>query len=345
MCSLSVTVSIGVKLGRGIGLIAEKQIKYLLDAGMLGEQFSLDNVPVDLPSPFKDNWFDMNVALQIKECNIFHGWNNYCYWTIASLWGTDWAWGNATRTIVERGCPHVDWQNQTLRAEYKYLDIHTEPFHPFELEKMRREYDLADWVMVPSQFTKSTFPDSQQDKIFVLPPGVDTGKFKPNGLTSGHEKFTVLFVGGNWVRKGLIYLLRAWDRLDLPNSELRVVGCIPQDYFNSKVTGLGNISNEQLVKEYRNCDVFCLPSVDEGFGMVVLEALSCGKPVIITENVGAKDFVKQGYNGEIVKPRDIDGLAEAIRKMRDHPFKITRLPEWTWDRYGEKLIEFYKGLV
>ena len=66
---------------------------------------------------------------------------------------------------------------------------------------------------------------------------------------------------------------------------------------------------------YLNCDLFCLPSVDEGFGMVVYEAIACGCPVLVTQNVGASDIVRNEETGFIVEARRADVIAEKIQLM------------------------------
>jgi glycosyltransferase involved in cell wall biosynthesis len=65
---------------------------------------------------------------------------------------------------------------------------------------------------------------------------------------------------------------------------------------------------------YRECDVFCLPSIDDGFGMVVFEAMGCGVPVIVSENAGASEMLSNKHCSDVVEPRNVVQISEAIHK-------------------------------
>jgi len=83
---------------------------------------------------------------------------------------------------------------------------------------------------------------------------------------------------------------------------------------------------------YDSCDIFCLPSVDEGFGMVIMEALSHSLPIITTSNVGASTYVKNKINGFVIKPRDVDGL---IKKIKFFYFDRNKIMMYGKNSYAE----------
>jgi len=104
---------------------------------------------------------------------------------------------------------------------------------------------------------------------------------------------------------------------------------------------------------YEDADVLILPSVEEGFGKVVAEAMACGLPVVVSENTGAKDLVENGENGFIVPIRDVKRLKEKILYFNDNP-EITRrmgknarktVEKYTWMKYGNEFVKAYEKIL
>jgi glycosyltransferase involved in cell wall biosynthesis len=116
--------------------------------------------------------------------------------------------------------------------------------------------------------------------------------------------------------------------------------------MENQIKLLGALSREEVSKEMRRCDAFVLPSEHETFGVVYIEALACGKPVIGADNGGAEDIIRQ-ENGIIAKKKDVEDLAKALRKMKDN-YKIydkDEIREKTIFSYSEKvLVERLKGV-
>jgi glycosyltransferase involved in cell wall biosynthesis len=141
--------------------------------------------------------------------------------------------------------------------------------------------------------------------------------------TSNSKPLVVSCIGGNIMRKGIYYLVSAWKKLARHDAVLRiktsrrelrkvpVIDEIIQSTANIEVIE-GSVD---IVQFYQSTDIFCLPSVDDGFGMVVAEALQFGIPVICSENVGASCLITSGKNGFVVPSRDSDAFAEALSKV------------------------------
>ncbi len=109
---------------------------------------------------------------------------------------------------------------------------------------------------------------------------------------------------------------------------------------------LGALSREEVSKEMRKCDVFALPSEHETFGVVYIEALACGKPVIGADNGGAEDIIGE-ENGIIVKKKDVEDLAKALKRIKDNymMYDKNKIREKTVFSYSEKLlVESLKGV-
>ena len=132
-------------------------------------------------------------------------------------------------------------------------------------------------------------------------------------------------IGGNPLRKGLIYLVEAWQNLKLKNATLLIKTSEAELKKNTelykKILKDDTINIVSYIKNienfYLDCDLFCLPSIDDGFGLVVLEAMSVGIPVITTKNVGASEFIKHNVNGFVGEKRDVSFIEDKIFKFAD----------------------------
>ncbi|HEX8694173.1 MAG TPA: glycosyltransferase family 4 protein [Longimicrobium sp.] len=193
------------------------------------------------------------------------------------------------------------------------------------------EPGLADVCLAASRYTASTLVENgvPAERIRVIPYGVDLDFFRPPPAPP-EGPFRVLFVGQMAQRKGLRYLLEAWRRLALPGAELVLAGRGRLDrellaryegLFRAEVA----VDAERLRELYRTSDVFCMPSLAEGFGLVYLESLACGTPVIGTPNTGAADLVREGREGFVVPLRDVEALAERLLWCHRHRAELREM--------------------
>jgi len=142
------------------------------------------------------------------------------------------------------------------------------------------------------------------------------------------SRFTVLFVGRLYRRKRVEVLLRAAAALRgrIPELEVRIVGagpCAPALHRLSgglnlagTVTWLGDVSRAELLAEYNRSSLFCLPSVQEGFGLVLLEAMAAGKPIVASRAAAIPEVAP---HGALVQPEDPQALAAAIEDLHHSP--------------------------
>jgi glycosyltransferase involved in cell wall biosynthesis len=152
--------------------------------------------------------------------------------------------------------------------------------------------------------------------------------FQSNPAASEPGKFTVLSVCRFYPRKRLDVLLRAAAQMrdKIPRLEIRIVGNGPEhrklqricDELNlrSIVRWLGDVSAARLAEEYNRADVFCLPSVQEGFGIVFLEAMAAGKPIVAASAAAVPEVVRHGF---LVEPENPEALAEAVILLHRNP--------------------------
>jgi glycosyltransferase involved in cell wall biosynthesis len=184
------------------------------------------------------------------------------------------------------------------------------------------EADMADWVLAASTFVKRGCEEQgvAEDRIFVVPYGVDTDLFKPDLDRPFRQRYRVLFAGGVSQRKGIKYLLETFCGLALPGAELHVCGGVIGSgrglaRYAEHFTHLTGKQHVDMPEVYRAADVFVLPSVEDGFGLVVLEAMACGLPVITTSNCGAADIIEDGVDGFVIPARDVDALGERLERL------------------------------
>ena len=155
----------------------------------------------------------------------------------------------------------------------------------------------------------------------MSPLGVDTSYFKPDEKTAKESSrdLIILFVGNVNIEKGIHILIDAILLSGISRCKLILNGAVA-DYFtpmlNRMLESLYEVDVEVIIgsgpplENFQTADVFVLPSLHESFGLVVLEAMACALPVIVTDQVGASDHVISGENGFIVRAASITDLAE-----------------------------------
>jgi glycosyltransferase involved in cell wall biosynthesis len=127
-------------------------------------------------------------------------------------------------------------------------------------------------------------------------------------------------VGNEFLRKGTHYLIEAFRLVKESNAELKIRGGVPKEYEqrirDPRIQVIPPVTRSALDALYRWANVFCLPSIDDGFGLVALEALSYGLPLVVTENVGAADVLNSSI-ARVVPIRDHRAIEAAIRWASD----------------------------
>jgi len=225
---------------------------------------------------------------------------------------------------------HVLEQERILRQEAVACGCPYTPIYSAAQIRMQlREFEETDVVLCPSGSVGESFEraGTPASKLLVVAHGVDLKAETASAERSpgASQPLRVLYVGQLHYRKGLRYLAAAMSEIESSVAECRVVGPdfglsgLRGQRGDDRLTKTGPKKGASLLDEYRLADVFVLPSLEEGFGLVVLEAMRAGVPVIITSAVGAKDFVTDGVEGFVVPPGDADSLRSKLRWMQAHP--------------------------
>ncbi len=315
-----------VKHGSGVRIYSSAPRRYF---ARLDAQVAMTLVPSALQSAIHflhvpasnrvlnyDSWlYDYSVAALLRPGDLFIGWAS------ASLASARAARHRGARFVLDRACPHVDFQQQIVIEESARLGVpHTRQAAWFR-DRQLAEYELADRILAPSEYTRATFPDSLRDKV-IKAPLFGRCRFPEHTHPERHAEFTVGVVGGDPVRKGYLYLLQAWEQLKLPNARLLIRTDADLAQFPALKDLLSRLDNVEVVRYvpdmtefYQRCDVFVLPSVDDGFGMALFEAMANGVPAIATTHCGSSELLTPGHDGMVVPPFRAEALADAMKTL------------------------------
>jgi phosphatidylinositol alpha-mannosyltransferase len=197
----------------------------------------------------------------------------------------------------------------------------------------------------------------------IIPNGVEIDRYADaepfEELRDG--TINILFVGRFEERKGLIHLLKAYHRLRKRHVDARllVVGTGPKAREYRRYVGLrqirdveflGRVSDEDKARYFASADIFCAPATgQESFGIVLLEAMAAGVPIVASDIHGYKNVVQRGVQGLLVEPRNHRALAAALYRLSTDPDLRHRMgeagreraPEYSWDRVTERIVDFY----
>ena len=283
--------------------------------------------------------------------DFFHSWSGDCLETL--------------RVAKKRKIPTLieipTWHRGSQRAEVSGQKSEVRPTSwksrfLLERERFLEEYELATLVVVLSEkaaesFRVAGFPD---EKLFYLPRGVDVERFKPG---TRPPIFRAIFSGALIKRKGIHHLLEAWHRLNLRDAELWLLGSIHDEakpYL--KQFGRENVRVLGFKRDLENYlnqgSVYVFPSRLEGSAKTIYEAAATGLPMITTREAG--DVVRDGVEGIIVQPGDVDAIAAAIEHLYRHPEIVATmggaarqraLENFTWDHYRTRLLSAYERAI
>jgi starch synthase len=222
------------------------------------------------------------------------------------------------------------------------------------------EHAKANRITVASSFTKTTLVDQGVDpeKISLNPYGVNLERFSRQHELPTRRPFRFIFAGLVCARKGIPLLLRAWNALPSKDAELWIVGPMtPVASANiaeiPQVKMVGKVPNHVLATLMSESDVFVFPSYFEGFGLVLLEAMAAGLPVLTTTATAGRDIVTEGRDGFVIEPGDMDALISQMEFCLSARDRITEMgrrarataERFSWDAYGDRWVTILQDVV
>jgi glycosyltransferase involved in cell wall biosynthesis len=258
--------------------------------------------------------------------------------------------------------PHLIFEDECrgnrakLFLSQKFFRIATYPLFKKTLE------DCDVLIAVNEEVKKLCARHISAEKIKVIPLGIDSSEFQYSPPPDNHD---MLIVGNHFKRKGHEYLIKAMPKIsrEYPDATLHILSDGPKRKFlESLARGLnlgenvifhGYVSTEELFEFYKNCRVFCHPSLSEGFCHTTLEAMATGRPVVNADN-GGSGMVENGKAGFLVPPADSDAIAEAILKMFSDDELTYKMgvearkkieEEYDWHKVAERYYEIYREVI
>ncbi len=287
---------------------------------------------------WQDHGFDHWVGAHLEPCDFIHAMPGQALHTFRA------AKQLGIRTVLNHATgPAREWV-RIMRPEYERVGMKLEKECPYDAEYFAREdeeYVLADFHCAASTVVRDQLIATgiASERIWVVPYGADTNArvFHRAENASAPPIFRILFAGQISLRKGIRTLL---DALTLANSahwKMDFVGSrsaeTAQDFAAYRgVTPLafhGAQAQEQVARAMRDSSVLVLPSLEEGFGLVIPQALNCGCPCIVSERVGGRDLVRHRENGSIFPVGDAQAFAAELAWWERNPRRTGDNFTWT----------------
>jgi glycosyltransferase involved in cell wall biosynthesis len=299
--------------------------------------------------------FDRWMAERLAPCDVFHCLSSFGLQSHRAARAR-----HGALTVCDRGSAHIEYQNEILHDEFARFGVRFPGIDSRIVERELEEYALCDLIVVPSSFARRTFVDKGVPgaKLRLNPYGVDLAMFHP--MPKRDAIFRVLFVGVTSLQKGVRYLLEAASNAQIPELETWLIGAIDPEMrpilarYENRFRHLGVLPRAELAGQYSQASVLVLPSIQDGFGLVMVQAMACGVPVIATENTGAADLFTDSVEGFIVPIRDAAAIADKIVFLYEHPevrdamgaaalVRVRALGGW--NTYGERSAAIYQAAL
>jgi glycosyltransferase involved in cell wall biosynthesis len=247
-----------------------------------------------------------------------------------SFSGQDWAFTFQIQSLFDGsmdGTPHYVYTDHTHLANLRYPGFDRERL--FASSWIECEHDVYQNATIV--FTMSTNMSHSvaldygvsPDKVVCVysGPNIEVGTTKTTARDD--TKIDILFVGVDWQRKGGDLLVSAFSKLqnDYPSIGITIVGCVPPGAgeFDRRIVVKGRVPIGEVSRYFETADIFCMPTRLEPFGIVFIEAMAYGLPIISTRVGALPDLVEDHVNGILVDSEDVDSLAAALQKLIDNP--------------------------
>lgn len=228
-----------------------------------------------------------------------------------------------------------------------------------KLERKDEELKLCEHIIVASRFTANTLKEAPFDlpTPHIIPYGCPPARDSITSQSDPSKPLKVLYVGGLSQRKGIAYLLEAVEKMgnsvELTIIGKRVADCKPLDAALKKYNWIDSLPHSGILSAMHDHDVFVFPSLFEGFGLVLTEALSQGLPIIATNHTCAPDIIENGKEGFIIPIRDANAISEKLTLMNEARDQLQAMKEaaleraarMSWDLYKDGLVKVAKDIL
>jgi hypothetical protein len=264
--------------------------------------------------------FDKLVARRMKGSDLILG------AATSSLYTGRAAKRLGAKYVLDRACPDIRVQESIMLEETKKTGSSFERAPDWFLGRQVLEYEEADFIVSPSDYSRRSYPPHIKEKTIVVRL---TGAVRtlPTVIPPPPRPFTVGIVGGQPIRKGYLYLLQAWKELGWTDTRLliRSSGKVIKKFpvLAELLSSQPNVTLVDYVPDiadfYQQCDAFVLPSIDDGFGLALFEALGQGIPCIATSNCGASELLVPEEEFILIEPFKVEAIKQSLQRLRESP--------------------------
>jgi glycosyltransferase involved in cell wall biosynthesis len=297
-------------------------------------------------------WFDRWALKKITTSDHIissYGFANECFKATRAAGG---------KTFLDAGNSHPQQFWDIMTEEHARWNCPLPPVYPPYHQRALRMMEDVDFILSPSRYVSESFlrRGFSPEQIILNPYASDFSRFHPPENPRPKDRpLTIIHTGMLGLRKGTPYLLEAFRMVKKRHSSARLI-LVRQIHDSIKPVlaryqdlpiewspgGNHNVLSELL----RQADLFVMPTLEDGFGLVLSEALACGLPVITTAHTGVTDHVVSGKNGEIVPLRDAGAVAEAIFKWGDKimaneqpPFSLIDTQQFSFAAFEHRFLD------
>jgi glycosyltransferase involved in cell wall biosynthesis len=271
-------------------------------------------------------------------------------------------------SMVGSGLPVVlgtfvgDWQHGTPPLLSSYgLRWRLEGAIKAALDVVQQQSAKALLITTPAARNRMPWPQAVAKKTYLVSHGIDATQFAPSAQSDTSRK-QILFLNSVSIHKGIYELLAAFEIVArrMPDARLVIAGSGPDTEkvraliaasdVGDRIDFIGRVERERVPAFMNACTVHCLPSLGEPYGQSVLEAMACGKPVVVTDAGGLRYLMPEG-GGYKVPPGDVQALADALIAILSSPQLQAEMgavnrraveEQHAWERVGERLEGIYE---
>jgi alpha-maltose-1-phosphate synthase len=309
------------------------------------------------------NWFlkknyENYVLNKITNEKILHIWPD-CSDKIA-----DHCKKNSIISVCEASSAHPRYKKKIVDNEFIKFKLKPETYSDKIYKDQLNFFKKSDYFFAPSNFVVNSLLKNgvAKKKIFFTPFGVDTDFYSKDRYKKKDKIIRIVCVGDFNLRKGCYYILKAFNQIKDKNLELHFIGAVDSDLrqickkelSDKRIKLLGTMDKLSLKNQLKNYDIFCLASLEEGMSISMLEAMSMSLVPVCSENTGAKDIVRNGYDGFIFKIRDINGIKNKILKLKNNPKILKQMSkrirkkickDFSSEKYQQRVFSNYKKIL
>lgn len=299
--------------------------------------------------------FDFDLRRRARECQVLHA--------VGGL-GT-----RSGQRVQQRGglfvadqrWVHVDVEDELVTEACRRFGLSHAPIDAHLRQRLQQECAEADYVIVPSALARASYISRgvSADRVLELPLGVDKRFFRPALKARKVGPPRLLFIGRAAPLKGIIDLAEAVHALGRRQVDLRIAGGTDEETKRRilrevpEATFLPHIAATALRDELQCADLLVVPSIVDAWSMVTTEALACGTPVLVSDQVGAGQIVRPGWNGAHFRAGDAADLAMRLRDLLGVEGRLASMREPArqsieqqgWNDYQARLLQLYRTRI